>query len=164
MISNASFTNSGAEADVASVVEALAKCPAWSDAEPKAKEILVVCEELSQFDSEILRAAIDRFVKRCQARKEYDIANMSKLFVLNRYIFRVPPSEKFSGPFFGGWDGVPYNEKEMNMLWPLSVPKPGELALTGKYAGYGGEPFRAVQEFDFFLKKYKRRHLPPHKP
>jgi hypothetical protein len=107
----------------------------------------------------ILRVGIGKFVTNCRAEKNYDAGNLSKLFVLNRPLIAVPPRENFSGPFFGGWEGVPQDNQEMNMMWPLSLEKDGNLRLTGVFSGYSGRPYFAVQEFDHFLAEYGRRQM-----
>ena len=150
-------TNPSALRKIEVVLDALTRCPSWSQPDVNSNAIISVCRELAKFETDVLRRAVERFVEQCKMQKSYDVASMSKLFVLNRYIFQVPPKEAFSGPFFGGWDGVPYDQHQMNMLWPLSTNAAGELVLTGKYAGYAGEPFGAIAEFDYFLKKYGRR-------
>jgi hypothetical protein len=145
--------------NVQQVVNALESCPAWSDANAKTNEILASLKLLSNGDTAILRMGIDKYVTMCLAEKRYDIGNMSKLFVLNRLLFAVPASEKFSGPFFGGWEGVPQDGREMNLMWPISLGQDGELRLTGKFAGYSGSRYFAVQEFDHFNVKYGRRQM-----
>lgn len=139
------------------VIKALESCPAWSDANADSNKILTTLKNLSTNDTATLRIAIENFVASCRSEQRYDISNMSKLFVFNRLLFALPEREKFSGRFFGGWEGVPHDKFEMNMLWPLSHSKDGELLLTGKYSGYSGDRFFAVQEFDYFLAKYGRR-------
>lgn len=139
------------------VVKALESCPAWSDVNADSNKMLATLKNLSTNDTPTLRVAIEKFVARCRSEQRYDIGNMSKLFVFNRLLFAVPEREKFSGPFFGGWEGVPHDKLEMNMLWPLSHGKDAELLLTGKYSGYSGDRYFAVQEFDHFLTKYGRR-------
>jgi hypothetical protein len=141
------------------VLKTLESCPAWSDANAGTNEILTRLIPLSKQDTAVLRASVDQFVAKCHSENRYDIGNMSKLFVLNRVLFAVPAKEKFSGPFFGGWEGVPHDEREMNMMWPMSQSNDGELQLTGKYSGYSGDRYLAVQEFDHFLAKYGRRQM-----
>lgn len=150
-----------AHANVEQVVAVLESCPAWSEANSSTSEILSRLKSLSSRDTPILRIGIEQFVAKCRGERRYDISNMSKLFVLNRLLFAVPSREKFGGPFFGGWEGVPHDENGVNRMWPLSLGKEGELQLTGKYAGYTGDRYLAVQEFDHFLAKYGRRQIQP---
>jgi hypothetical protein len=42
-------------------------------------------------------------------------------------------------------------------MWPLGFKVNGKIGIVGKYQGYGGPPYRAVEEFDDFLKRYGRR-------
>lgn len=143
------------------VVKILESCPAWSDTNTRTNDMLACLKLLSNCDTAVLRAGLVQFVEKCQSEKQYTIDNMSKLFILNRLVFAVPEGEKFSGPFFGGWEGVPHAGHEMNMLWPLALRKDGELILVGKYSGYTGHRHLAVEEFDHFLAKYGRRQTPP---
>jgi hypothetical protein len=144
---------------VDAVVGILESCPAWSDPNTKGEEILAHLAQLSARETSVIRSGMDRFVTRHLSQKTYNIASMSKLFVLNRFLFAVPEKEKFAAPFFGGFEGVPYTQSEMNPMWPLSYGNGGHVRLSGRYSGYSGDNYRAVQEFDYFLKKYGRRKL-----
>lgn len=139
------------------VVRILESCPAWSSANANKREIIASLQRLSTNQTSVLRSGIEQFVAKCQSENAYDVGNMSKLFVLNRFVFSVPERDRYDGPFFGGWEGIPHDQKEMRILWPLSHAKDGQLQLTGTFAGYSGHLYLAVQEFDYFLKKYGRR-------
>jgi hypothetical protein len=141
------------------VVRILDSCPAWSDSSAKTEDILSHLAQVSARESSVIRAGMERFVARHISQKTYDIASMSKLFVLNRFLFAVPEKVKVAAPFFGGFEGVPYNQSVMNVMWPLSFSDGGHIRLSGRYSGYSGDNYLAVQEFDFFLKKYGRRKL-----
>lgn len=142
---------------VEAVATILESSPAWSQADADRTKILACLQRLSDYESPFLRAGMKKVVAGRISKKEYDGATMSKLFVLNRFLFAVPEKEKFAGPFFGGFQGVPYDQHEMNVMWPLSHAKDGQVQLTGRFSGYSGHNHLAVQEFDFFLKKYGRR-------
>ena len=158
--SNASDQPGMRRDSVSDVVSALESCPAWSDPKASGDAILATLGELSGLSTSVLRAGIERFVTRYRSRNDYDVNNMAKLFVLNRFVFAVPEKEIYGGPFFGGWQGVPHDQQQMNPMWPLAFAKNGKLQLVGKYSGYSGHPYLAVQEFDHFLVKYGRRQLP----
>jgi hypothetical protein len=34
----------------------------------------------------------------------------------------------------------------------------GQLELTGMFSGYTGEPYRPIEEFDYFFKTFGVRH------
>lgn len=78
-----------------------------------------------------------------------DLSELSKIYVLNRYVFAVPdnvPQSKVR--FFGGWSGVPRSRDGYNLRWPLSVTASGEFSIPGRGGGYGGPPYAALTEFD----------------
>jgi hypothetical protein len=149
----------GAPPDVSQVIRALEACPDWTNPNVSPDEIIANLIPLAKYDSDVLRAGTQGFVDKCRDANRYNVSNMSKLLILNRILFAVPSREKFGGPFFGGWEGVPYDAHQIDRLWPLSLDGNGKLRLTGKYSGYSGPGFSAVREFDHFLQKYGRRKV-----
>jgi hypothetical protein len=141
---------------VEAVVKSLQSCPAWTVPGSDPEVIVSHLNRLTRLSSPILRAGIEEFVARCTANKSYDIANMSKPFILNRLLFAVADKETSDVRYFGGWDRPP-DDRARDELWPLRMAEDHKLHLTGKYFGYGGPEYQAVQEFDYFLRKYGRR-------
>lgn len=105
----------------------------------------------------MLKKAIERFIAERRGANNYSVDDMSKLFVLNRYIFKVPAKSKLGEPGFGGWIGIPHDETEINELWPFAVRTDGRLELIGEFGGYNGDDFQAVEEFDYFNQRFGRR-------
>ena len=106
-------------------------------------------------DTVVLRDALERYVSKRQAEDNYSIGEMGKLFILNRYLFNVPSSSELKqASFFGAWYGVPENERYVNLLWPLKIENNGKLTLVGEFSGYFGPDFRAVEEFDYFHRRF----------
>ena len=106
----------------------------------------------------MLRKAIERFIGERRCANKYSVDDMSKLFVLNRSIFKVPSQSKLpEARFFGGWIGVPRGEKGVDLLWPLTIRSGGKLELIGDFGGYYGDDFQAVEEFDYFNQRFGRR-------
>jgi hypothetical protein len=147
------------DATINRVVRTLETCPAWTSASDdlSRKRILVCLESISKNDLNVVRMAMERYIRIKMKRNSYDVDSMSRLYLLNRYIFDVPEKAEFSRPTFGGWMGVPHSSQEINLLWPLSFDRNGKLALTGRFAGYLGDDYLALEEFDHFQQTYGER-------
>jgi hypothetical protein len=144
---------------IETVVELLQSCPAWSAPGSDPKVIVAHLNPLACLSTPALRAGIEQFVARCTTDKRYDIANMSKPFILNRLLFALPDKEAADVQYFGGWER-PLNDTSRDPMWPVSLGADNKLLLTGNYTGYSGHRYLAVQEFDYFLRKYGRRLMP----
>jgi hypothetical protein len=149
-------TPSSGVSPVERVVESLQSCPAWSAARCDPEVVIAHLGRLARVSTPTLRAGIERFVARCKVHKSYDIANMSKPFVLNRLLFLVPDKEMPDVRRFGGWERSP-NDTSGDPLWPVRLKDGLEPRLKGKYSGYSGPSYLAVEEFDYFLREYGRR-------
>ena len=139
------------------VVATIEKMPPWTVAKSKENEIIASLAALDAWPTARLRNAVVEYVKRRTAAGEYSLAEMSKVFLLNRFIFRVPESEGQDVRFFGGWYRVPFTNGVANLMWPLGYTDQGTITIKGRYEGYAGPPYRGVEEFDFFAKRYGRR-------
>src|SRR5262249_33723595 len=98
------------------IVQALEKSPAWADASKDDDHvrdaIAAEMNRLAQNDVDVLRAAIEKYIDlRRRTKDGYDVSSMSKLFLLNRFVFDVPSKVPSGSPLFGGWVGVPLNSK-----------------------------------------------------
>ena len=103
-------------------------------------------------------SGIRRFIEACRTTKEgFNVSAMSKLFVLNRYVFNVPEFTPLNQQRFGSFLGVPVLEGRVNELWPWQIDPAGELQLTGFFRGYAGESFVALEEAEAFQRLYGRR-------
>jgi hypothetical protein len=128
------------------------------------KDFLERTDAIAQEETAILRKAVEKFVSELRSEHNYSVGQMSKLFVLNRYIFNVPErSDRGKARFFGGWSGVPMSDRDVDLLWPLKISTTGELSLVGSFHGYFGESFQAVQEFDYFDRRFGRRTKKRHR-
>ena len=149
------------DSTVNSVVKMIGACPAWSDLRASdilsRKASLACLERISHNDPDVIRKSMERYISNKRRRNAYDVSSMSRLYVLNRYVFNVPEKAKFDRPTFGGWMGVPHNSEEINLLWPLSYDQEGKLALTGQFGGYLGDDYLAIQELDYFRSIYGAR-------
>lgn len=147
------------------VVELIESCPAWNllyENDVNDRQIVITrLQEIAKFDVSVVRLAVEKYYKRKEADNSFDITSKSRLYVLNRYIFNAPSKTNFEGTAFGGWAGVPYDETEntINWMWPLSMDDNGNLQLTGRFRGYYGPPYRVIEEFDYFNKRFGRRQV-----
>ena len=86
-----------------------------------------------------------------------DTSLWSRVFLLNRYLFQVPEISPIDGHLFGGWAGTPVENGMVNRLWPFSYDGQNRLQLVGEFEGYYGPPYRGLDEFDYFQKKFGLR-------
>jgi hypothetical protein len=83
---------------------------------------------------------------------------LSKVFVMNRFIFAVPSHVPWARvQVFGAWAGVPTTHDGANLMWPLSERVPGVIELTSHFKGYYGPPYRPLREFDYFSAQFGPR-------
>jgi hypothetical protein len=122
-------------------------------------KVMDCMEKLSGYDLDILQKAVEKYVLNKEKLNSYDEDSMSRLYVLNRYIFNVPAKKTEGIPGFWGLFGDANNSGGVDGLWPLSFDDKGHLALTGTFGGYLGEPFMAVEEFKYFKEHYGVRKI-----
>lgn len=144
------------------VVETLQCCPTWIHAATSntttRATILQCLDVLARQDTSVLRKAVEQFVFERKAAGKYTVDDMSKVFLLNRYVFNVPSKSKLKeARFFGGWVGIPCDETDVDLLWPLRMGDDGKWELAGKCGGYYGDVFEAIMEFDYFNQRFGRR-------
>jgi hypothetical protein len=84
---------------------------------------------------------------------------MSRLFVLNRYLFDLPPKARIDrGKVYGLGFCRWVEGNEIPLLWPFSRTDDGtSLSLTGRFRGYMGHEYLAVPAFDYYNRQYGRR-------
>jgi hypothetical protein len=136
-------------------------CPPWSELRQEdnatRQQILICLEKIANYDLEVIQLGMEKYVSTRRSQKAFDVSAMSRLYVLNRYVFNVPAKASLDRPTFGGWMGVPHDSQSINLLWPLTVDENGKLTLTGKFGGYSGDDYLALQEFNYFKEKYSVR-------
>jgi hypothetical protein len=142
------------------VAELLFSAPSWIEAgdDPKlAVKLLSRLRRISALHTDVVRGGVEFFIDESKRKKSYSLDEQSKLYLLNRYMFRLPRSvPRGQIPFFGGWL-IPDTGGNLNPNWPFAVQKGGELALKGVFSGYMGDEFRALDEFDLLRRHYPRR-------
>jgi len=148
------------------MLRALRSMPAWSDLKANDKKgrdtVAKTLRRLSSASDKTLRRVFTAYIngiERCSS----GIAEMSRLFVANRYLCAVPSRLPLDAPISSGWRGIPQTEDSFDPLWPWSESRKGELRLTGVYSGYQGDQFRALREFEYFGERFGRRAKPARK-
>ena len=163
-VHRSSKRDSSEDESVNQVIKLIEACPAWSEISNKNAEssdkVIEYSRKISVYKTRIIRKAIKKFLLANERMDSTvpDTTYWSRIYVLNRYLFNVPDKAKIKTKTFGGWVGIPYTSKEVSMLWPLSYDIKGKLKLTGVYGGYLGHEYLAVEEFDYFYKKYGVRN------
>lgn len=143
---------------VKGALKSLGSMPAWSEigsSNVARRAIEQTMAKLEQSGLETLRAAVKLYVDWADEQPGGpSVAEMSRLFVLNRYIFNVPESAPLgSVRLFGGWRGVTTKPGILNPLWPWKIVQ-GKKRLRGQFLGYSGDVYQALEEFDYFRKQF----------
>jgi hypothetical protein len=137
--------------------------PPWSEVTAGDQAGLRAIEDrlrpIKEYSVEEVVEGLRRFVERRRASANgYDVPAMSKLYVLNRYLFDVPPRVPAGRPRFGGFTGVPTYAGAIDELWPWQTSANGEIRLTGAFRGFVGEAYQAVEEARAFQAEYGVRN------
>jgi hypothetical protein len=135
--------------------------PAWTNLavgdRRRRREVARIAGEIAQQRTAVIRTGIERYVERhTSPATGVDLDALSRVYVLNRYLFEVPESaESGEGLRFGGWI-VPELETGADLLWPWSRSR-RQLVLDGVFEGYLGHEYLALAEFDAFSERFGRR-------
>jgi hypothetical protein len=160
-IENVPLGGRSKDPEVIEAVTIMSDCPIGTqvtDLRRQARErqkITACLRKLARYRTSVLRAAELQYEGVLRAQSPHSSpGDLSVLYLVNRYIFNVPDaSPRSEARFFGGWEGVPVTENEVNLLWPLAVGKSGDLEFSGTFGGYNGPVFQAVEEFDYFDRR-----------
>lgn len=145
------------------IVLLIENSPAWTDIplgdKASIQKLFMNFEKISKSDIKVIREAIKLFITDRQRAKKYYVKDMSQVFLLNRYLLKVPSGmvSQRVGSRYGGWVGIPVDSENINLLWPLSLGKDGNLQLVGKYSGYIGDDYSGLEEFDDFIERFGLR-------
>lgn len=148
--------------EVEVLVEQISSMPAWSDLssdnDEDRRQVIEILQAIARAPAEIIRQAVEAYIEQtARAEAGYDVSAMSRLYVLNRFLFNVPDKVELGRPRFGSFFGIPSEGNTVNELWPLSKGVDGKFVLDGQFGGYFGESYLAVQEFDHFNNEYGPR-------
>jgi hypothetical protein len=142
------------------VEHAIRTMPAWSSLSPGdtpgRRRLRARLELFKTFTLPAIRKGVQVYIDTTSRYEGYGVPEMSRIFILNRFIFNVPSSvPRKKARFFGGW-AIPERPAAVNMLYPLA--KAGaDLRVTGAFDGYFGAPYDGLAEFDFFLEAFGPR-------
>jgi hypothetical protein len=140
---------------IAQVATILRSMPEWLQLPRKGSDIISSLTSISHFPTEVIRAAEFSYLN--SATSEDDSVKWDKLMLTHRYIFAVPARVRPEDVrFFGGW-GRTGSESTLNLLWPFEEKQDGSLHLRWLPSGYLGPDYRALDEFDYFSKRFGRR-------
>jgi hypothetical protein len=144
------------------ILKSIHGTPPWSRIGPRQRrprqDVETTMRRLARAGLGDLREAVAQYDEFAADRE--GLAAMSRLFVLNRYVFRLPDRLPLGElPFFGGWDGVLADEETLAPLWPWTL-RDGQKRLTGTFRGYAGDRYLALAEFDYFTERFER-YRPP---
>ncbi len=148
---------------VSEILEVLLDMPCWSEVghydQTGRCRMTGALQRISEFPLNDIRAAMEEYIRRSrQSTNGYDVCAMSRLYVLNKYLFRIPEQvPRSSAKFFGGWMGIPYDDEHVSMAWPVSETSNGERAITGVGAGFMGGEYQALAAFDYYRATFGTR-------
>ena len=135
------------EVSVCEIAQILNTCPSWSDFDGENVEVttrIIDClERLSPYDLDSLREAVEQYLTRTKdsnGRSPMKVA--CRLYVLNRFLFNVPNTFPEDCWTYSGWVGVPRQDGQVDLMWPLSFDREYNIRLTGRFRGYSGSPYQ----------------------
>ncbi len=131
--------------------------PSWSGmkVESQGQQLVQAIEETKHLSTPELKAIITRLLSVNNKTAKF-FGTWSKIYVLNRFFFKVPPSYQPNEEIksFGAW----WIAHSKGPLYPLVEKPNGEFViLEGYIGGYMGRLYEPLSEADYFNLKYGRR-------
>jgi hypothetical protein len=131
----------------------------WARVEEDGEElkelILHDLKKISEYSIQEIRDGVKAYIDKCiNSKFGFDTDDMSKLYLLNRFLFDLPEYVNINEPRFAAFRGIPVKNDEINILWPFEKNEKNEFQITGMFKGYSGESYLALKEFDFFNNNY----------
>jgi hypothetical protein len=126
-----------------------------------AMRIQLACQKIAQYDLDTIRTAISTYDARTPFWKSRE-----KLLFLNKFLFDLPETVRCDSEHFPhfvtGWSGMPITGARHNRVahvrWPWKEGPDGQWYLIPVHGyTYMGSPYRALEMFDYFRKKFGRR-------
>lgn len=150
------------------IVNILQKMPDWEcfslnkEYPQERAEIEKAVAAISAYDLDTIRAALDYYARRGWAGQSTSWTGASgKELILIKYLFNLPRTVRvdspYSQPFGEGWWNLPISDGEQFIRWPWSVDESGKWHLTGRFTGYKGGRYRALDAFDYYRKEFGKR-------
>jgi hypothetical protein len=143
------------------VRQTLASMPSWPAASLDAAAGAALLGQLASIRGTTLpqlRQGAQAFVTAASCGGELGVDDASKLFLLNRYAFRLPPTATLGDwRFFGGWL-IPLRGRTFSPAWPFAATAAGaNVRLVGKFAGYTGDDYDGLGELGYFAELFPLR-------
>jgi hypothetical protein len=151
--------NTKTPSPVKNVLKSLRSMPAWSELRADDRQgrqaLEHIVQSLVKTKLDVIRSGMELYIQLSrEAPGQFDIPEMSRLFVLNRFLFDVPAEAPLGSiRLFGGWDGIVVRPGVISPLWPWRVVR-GRKQLVGVFSGYAGDEYLALQEFDYFRERF----------
>jgi hypothetical protein len=143
------------EAQISQILGVLESCPTPTklrkDDATARGELLTTLHVIDQYPSKTIRVAVKRFLTKHPG----NLDESSKIVVLNRLVFAVPQKEPPHAAGFHCW-GISSSDPA-NYMRPLAVDARGEIIFEGEFLFYIGAPYLALEEFDYFQRRFGRR-------
>jgi hypothetical protein len=145
------------------VAEELRGCPLWTEVPDtdvtRRMRITEVYKSLAHYDNATIRNGI-LLVLHSYARDTGESYRAGeKIFAFLRVIFEVP--SRFDASIAGlpyGIMGNPVNSDGLDLLWPFSLDRDGQLTLTGVALVFrSGPPYDPIADFDQMASRLPRR-------
>jgi hypothetical protein len=141
----------------------LSRCRDWTsltygDTEGAAEIVNSLAPILSASLQDVEQGTRQFLMAQHQDPNSVDVT-FSRLYVLNRMLFRIPKSSSEDLPSFGSFRGVPTYHGKLDASWPVEELPNGGLKLAAWFGGYAGPRYRWIDEFYYFRTHYKKREL-----
>lgn len=116
-------------------------------------QILDDLDTLDRFGTCELRLALKLFVREVKG----DHMELSKVLVMNRFIFNLPARTPRKFGWFHSWWIMSTDPR--SYIAPLSISRNGEIVYDrkGEFLAYSGPPYTPLEEFDYYHRAYGRR-------
>jgi hypothetical protein len=114
--------------------------------------VVEALSEIDRYPGRIVRRAAKEFYRS-------EPHPSCKLLVLNRYLFAVPVEPPSNALWFHSW----WIDSDLppSYILPLIQTADGDLQFEGTFRIYAGPPYMAIQEFDYFERRFGLRRLTP---
>jgi len=107
---------------------------------------------ISHHDITKIREAVRLYTLEAEGSPT-ELDMLSKVFILNRYVFAIP--EKLDdAPVGAGWARP--NGSIVSTVWPIAITDSGAKIIDGPHGFFGGS-YNALSEFDRFNQIYSHR-------
>jgi hypothetical protein len=132
------------------VARIIREIPPWAPARRASlDEIEQRLEPLREIPLSAIRQGMEVYIAHSLSKERYDVEEMSRVFLVNRYVLAIPERiPATQNRAFGGW--IMPSDESVTSIWPFPMWE-GRLQLTGQFRGYFGAPYDALGEFDHFI-------------